>query len=77
MMRTIFAIGVFRPDNKFNQLISTKRYFPGFTNKFLAKHSFTDSVGGMKVLPPHDNHGQFHWNDGQRRITIDACSIAT
>ena len=45
--------------------------------KFPEEHSFTDSTGSLKILPPRDYEGQFHWHDDQGRITIDACSIAT
>jgi len=64
-MRIGSAAGVFRPDNQSNHLHSAKHYFPGFTIKFLVKHSFTDSTGGMEVLPSHGYQGQFHWHDGQ------------
>jgi hypothetical protein len=52
-------------------------FFPGFTIIFLTKHTFTDSTGSMEVLHAHYYQGQFHLHDGQGRLTIDACSVAT
>ncbi len=71
------AARVFRPDPQSSRQGTAKHYFPDFTIRFPSEHTLTDSTGNLEVLPPQDYQGQFHWHDGQGRLTIDACSTAT
>ena len=36
-----------------------------------------DSTDGTQSMPPGDYQGQFHWHNGQERLTIDACFLHT
>ena len=51
-----------------------KHFFLGFTIRFHQTHQFVTPACAFESLPPGDYHGQFHWHDGQCRMTIDASS---
>jgi hypothetical protein len=71
------AVGVFRTDPQSSQQGTAKHFFPGFSIRFLSEHSFVDSSGGSERMKPRNYQGQFHWHNGQGRLTIDACSAHT
>jgi hypothetical protein len=66
--------GIFRPDSLSQAPGKAKHFFPGFTVRFLKDHQFVNSARVLETLTPWDYQGQFHWHDGQGRMTIDASS---
>jgi len=66
--------GIFRPDALAASPGKAKYFFPGFTIRFLRDRQFTNVAGVMETLTPNDYQGQFHWHDGQGRLTTDASS---
>jgi hypothetical protein len=72
--RTGSTTGIFRPDALAAVPGKAKFFFPGFTIRFTRDHQFTNSAGVLETLTVGDYQGQFHWHDGQGRLTIDASS---
>ncbi len=60
MLHTCSATCVFRPANQAKRKDTTKHFLPGIIIKFLTKHTFTDSFGGLEFLPAQDYQGQIH-----------------
>ena len=52
--------GIFRPDALAATPGKAKHFFPGYTNRFLRDHQFTNSAGVLETLTPGDYQGQFH-----------------
>jgi len=75
VVKTGSTTGIFRPDALATAPGKAKHFFPGFTIRFLRDHQFINSAGVQETLTPSDYQGQFHWHDGQGRLTIDASSF--
>jgi len=73
--KTCSTSGIFRPDALAAKPGKAKHFVPGFTIRFLRDHQFTNSAGIQETFTPGDYQGQFHWNDGHGRLTIDASSF--
>ena len=74
IVKTGSTTGIFRPDALSAAPGKAKYFFPGFTIRFIRDHQFTNSAGVVETLMIGDYQGQFHWHDGQGRLTIDASS---
>jgi hypothetical protein len=72
--RTCSTAGIFRPDSLSQAPGKAKHFLPGFTIRLVRDHQFTNSSGILETLTPGDYKGQFHWHDGQGRLTIYASS---
>jgi hypothetical protein len=74
MVQTGSTAGIFRPDALAQAPGKAKHFFPGFTIRFYQAHQFVTPAGAFENMAPGDYQGQFHWHDGQGRMTIDASS---
>jgi len=71
---TSTTASIFRPDALATAPGKAKHFSPGFTIRFLKDHQFSNAAGVTETLTPGDYQGEFHWHDGQGRLTIDASS---
>jgi len=74
--KTCSTAGIFRPDALATSSRKAKHFVPRFTIRFLKDHQFFNAAGVVETLTQRDYHGQFHWHDGQGRLTIDASSYS-
>jgi len=72
--RTGSTAGILRPDSLSQAPGKAKHFLPGFTIRFIRDHQFINSSSILETLTLGDYQGQFHWHDGQGRLTIDASS---
>jgi hypothetical protein len=63
--------GVFEPDAKCRHLPNAKAHLPGFCIDLYSDHSYTTATRVMHVEPAGSYQAQFHWHDGEGRLTLD------
>jgi hypothetical protein len=66
--------GVFEPDSKCRHLPNAKAHHPGFCIDLYTDHSYTSATGVLHVEPAGSYQAQFHWHDGEGRLTLDPVS---
>ncbi len=63
--------GVLEPDAKCKHLPNAKAHLPGFCI------CYSSSTGVLHVEPVGSYHAQFHWHEGDGRLTLDPVSART
>jgi hypothetical protein len=66
--------GVFAPDVKAKNVAGAKAYLPGFCITLRKDHHYTIVSGAQHVEPASAYHAQFHWHEGEGRLTLDPVS---
>ena len=66
--------GVFEPDAKCKHLPNAKSYLLGFCIDLRVDHPFSTCNGIIHVESAGKYQAQFHWHDGEGRLTLDPVS---
>ena len=69
--------GVFTPDVRAKNASGAKAYLPGFCITLRQEHHFTTVAEAHHTEPAGFYHAQFHWYEGEGRMTIDLVSRRT
>jgi hypothetical protein len=63
--------GVFEPDAKCRHLPNAKASLLGFCIDLYVDHHYTTATGILQVEPAGSYQAQFHWHEGEGRLTLD------
>ncbi len=63
--------GVFALDAKAKNAAGAKAYLSGFCITLRRDHHYTAASGARHVEPACAYHAQFHWHEGEGRLTLD------
>ncbi len=66
---------VFEPDDKCRHLPNAKAHLHGFCIDLYSKHSSITSSCVLHVEPHGSYQAQFHWHDGEGRLTLDPVAV--
>ena len=63
--------GVFAPDVRAKNATDAEAYLPGFCITLRNDHHFLTVAGAHHTEPTWPYQAQFHWHEGEGRLTID------
>jgi hypothetical protein len=69
--------GVFAPDARAKNVSGAKTYLPGFCITLRMDHHYETVLGANHVESAGAYQAQFHWHDGEGRLTLDPVSRRT
>jgi hypothetical protein len=69
--------GVFAPDTRAKSASGAKAYLPGFCITLRKDHYFTTATGAPQMETAGEYQAQFHWHEGEGRLTLDPVSKRT
>jgi hypothetical protein len=69
--------GVFAPDARAKNTSGAKAYLPGFCITLRKDHHFITATGTPQVEAAGAYQAQFHWHEGEGRLTLDPVSKRT
>ncbi len=69
--------GVFAPDVRAKNASGAKAFLPGFYITMRQDHHYTTAAGAHHMEPTGTYKAQFHWHEGEGRMTLDLVSRRT
>ena len=69
--------GIFHPYAKATNQAGANAYLPGFCITLKRDHYYTDVAGVQHMEPAGACQAEFHWQEGEGRLTLDPVSKRT